>query len=320
MVLEHYISELLYRYNCVTVPTFGAFLTQRKSAVIHSHTNSFYPPSKVVSFNEQVQTNDGLLISYVADAEKESYEDMLLQVTAITERWKEQLNSGERLKLQHIGELWLNESGKIQFLPLYDTNYLTASFGMSSFVSGAVIREELKAEVETIEEKIPFVFTPEEKATYTKKPYLKYAAIFLLTVSLGLTSYRYFKEKSNEPQWVQQEAQEQVNQRIQQATFFDTEPIELPVINLDVITATATEEKNERVHHIVAGAFRFRRNANKKIKQLSRRGFNASYIGTNKFGLHMVNFDSYTDVDEALNALKNIKQTQSKDAWLLSAE
>jgi len=32
----------------------------------------------------------------------------------------------------------------------------------------------------------------------------------------------------------------------------------------------------------------------------------------------MVNYDSYTDVDEALNALKLVKLSQSKEAWLLS--
>jgi hypothetical protein len=74
------------------------------------------------------------------------------------------------------------------------------------------------------------------------------------------------------------------------------------------------------VHHIVAGAFRFRKNADKKIRQLKRRGYDATYIGTNKFGLHMVNYDSFTDVGEALNALKLIKRSQSSEAWLLSKD
>ena len=53
MQLETYISDLLYRYECVTVPEFGAFLTQRVSAKVHESTNAFYPPKKVLSFNEQ---------------------------------------------------------------------------------------------------------------------------------------------------------------------------------------------------------------------------------------------------------------------------
>ena len=46
MQLETYISDLLYRYECVTIPEFGAFLTQRASATIDDATNTFYPQKK----------------------------------------------------------------------------------------------------------------------------------------------------------------------------------------------------------------------------------------------------------------------------------
>ncbi|TMM58896.1 SPOR domain-containing protein [Maribacter algarum] len=322
MVLEHYISELLYRYNCVMVPGLGAFLTQMKSAVIHKTTNAFYPPSKAISFNEQVVTNDGLLVSYMAEAEKTSYEEMLTKVTEITSEWKSRLQKGEKLLLDNIGELKLNDSGKIQFQPHYNINYLTSSFGLSSFVSAPVTREILKEEVEAIEEKVPFVFTPEQRKTRSLRPYLKYAAVGLLTISLGLTGYRFMNDNLGNQQLAVEEAQEQVAKRIQAATFFDVEPLELPSISLDVVKTKATISKktNVKTHHIVAGAFRFRKNADKKIRQLKRRGYNATYIGTNRHGLHMVNYDSYTDVDEALNALRAVKRTQSKDAWLLSVK
>ena len=50
MQLEIYISDLLYRYDCVTVPEFGAFLTHRVSAKIHESTHAFYPPKKALVF------------------------------------------------------------------------------------------------------------------------------------------------------------------------------------------------------------------------------------------------------------------------------
>jgi len=153
---------------------------------------------------------------------------------------------------------------------------------------------------------------------------LKYAAVGLLTLSLGLTGYRFINDNLGNQQLAAEEAQEQVAKQIQEATFFDVEPLELPSISLDVVKTKAKakviKRKNVRTHHIVAGAFRFRENADKKIRQLKRRGFNATYIGTNRHGLHMVNYDSYTNVDEALNALKAVKRTQSKDAWLLSVK
>ena len=46
MQLEKHISELLYRYECVTVPGFGAFLTHYKSARLDVSQHAFYPPHK----------------------------------------------------------------------------------------------------------------------------------------------------------------------------------------------------------------------------------------------------------------------------------
>lgn len=319
MVLEHYISELLYRYNCVMVPGFGAFLTQHKSAEIHSSTNAIFPPTKTISFNEQVVTNDGLLVSYMANAEKTSYEEMLERVSETATDWKVHLNSGKRLELPHIGALWTNSDSKIQFQPYDKVNYLTSSFGLSPFISVPVSREVLKEEVVAMEETIPFAFTPENRTSASIRPYLKYAAIFLLALSTGLTGFRFYHERLNTQQLAVEEAQEQVSKRIQEATFFDAAPMELPTLSLDVTTKKEVT-KGVRTHHIIAGAFRFKKNADKKMRQLKRRGFNPAYIGTNPHGLHMVTYDSFTDTREALNALKTIKRTQSRDAWLLSTK
>lgn len=318
MVLEHYVSELLYRYNCVMVPEFGAFLTQMKSAVFIESSNTFYPPSKEISFNAQVSSNDGLLVSYISKAENLSYEEALAKVTQIAKDWKIRLQKGSRLELAKIGELWLNSNHKLQFQPYNKTNYLTSSFGLSSVVSAPVTREVLKEAVIALEEKIPFIFTPEKRDATSIRPYLKYAAIFLLALSTGLTGFRFYKENVNQQQLTVEKVQEEVSKRIQEATFFDTAPMELPTLSLDVISAP--KRKVGRIHHIMAGAFRFKKNANKKMRQLKRRGFNPTYIGTNRHGLHMVTYDSYTDVDEALNALRSVKRTQTPDAWLLSTK
>src|SRR5690606_8086535 len=80
MQLSNYIADLLYRYECVIIPGFGAFLTRSQSARIDESTHTFYPPSKVLSFNKQLQVNDGLLANYVASVEKCSYAMALQKV------------------------------------------------------------------------------------------------------------------------------------------------------------------------------------------------------------------------------------------------
>ena len=315
MGTEHYIAELLYRYNCVMVPEFGAFLTQLKSAVINNATNSFYPPSKVISFNEQLTSNDGLLVSYMADAEKMSYEDMQKQIAAVSLKWKHLLKEGNRLHLPNIGELWLNKEGKTQFQPSYQTNYLTSSFGLSTFVATPVSREVLKEEVVGLEEKIPFMITPEARKEAALRPYLKYAAVILLAVATGFTGYRLYNEKVYDQELVRQEAQQQVSKNIQEATFFNTSPMELPAVSLNVIT-----NKKSGVHQVIAGAFRIQENAEKKVLQLKEKGYDASYLGVNQYGLHMVAYGSFDDAKEALLYLRKIKQSESPEAWLRSVK
>ena len=81
MQLSQYISDLLYRYECVTLPHFGAFLSHPISARINEATSDFYPPQKQLSFNAQLQSNDGLLASYISDVENISFEVLLTKLS-----------------------------------------------------------------------------------------------------------------------------------------------------------------------------------------------------------------------------------------------
>ncbi len=306
MQLETYISDLLYRYECVTIPEFGAFLTQRVSATINDSTNAFYPPKKLVSFNEQIQKNDGLLAHYIADVEKIPFEVASKKIAKRVKALKAYLTQGETLTFDNIGEIIFNKEGKILFEPTYHLNYLTDSFGLSQFVSPNVTREIYKETAEAIEKVIPIAFTPEKRKT---KPYLKYAAVALIALTLGglVTSNLYINQIEAHNQLAQEKATQQLDTKIQQATF-SLNP--LPAITLNVTKQTGN-------YHIIAGAFRIEANCDKKINQLKVDGFSARKIGANKYGLHQVVYASYEDRLEALKALRTIKKTHNRDAWLL---
>ncbi|MFS4415379.1 SPOR domain-containing protein [Maribacter sp. 2307ULW6-5] len=318
MVLEHYISELLYRYQCVVVPQFGAFLAHKVSARLDTGTHTFMPPTKALAFNGQLTSNDGLLATHMAQCEQKNYDAVLEELTLVVAQWKKTLARRERLSLNNIGDLWLNEDGNIQFLPVDQINYRTTSFGLTPVQRMPVLREQLNAEVAALEETVPFMVAPETRDRHHYRPYLKYAALLLLAFSTGITGYRAYTEKISADQMVRQEAQRQVSKQIQQATFFDAEPVALPPITLGATTAAATPKDGDARHHIIAGAFRFRTNADRKIAILKEKGFEATYYGTNAHGLHMVSYDRFQDAREALVALREIKRTQSPDAWLLS--
>ena len=181
MQLETYISDLLYRYECVTVPEFGSFLTQRVSAKIHESTHAFYPPKKVLSFNEQIHQNDGLLARYMADVEKIPFETAKQAIAKRVKTLKSYLVQGETLHFENIGELSLNNEGKILFQPSYHLNYLTDAFGLSQFVIPEVTREVLKEEAQEVEKVIPISVTPERRKS---RPYLRYAAVDFVFLTL----------------------------------------------------------------------------------------------------------------------------------------
>jgi len=308
MQLETYISDLLYRYDCVTVPEFGAFLTHRVSAKIHESTHAFYPPKKALSFNEQLQNNDGLLANYIADVEKIPYEIAVEKVAKHVKSIKSYLVEGETIAFENIGELLLNKEGKINFEPSLHINYLTDAFGLSQLTSIDITREVYKEEAEAIEDVIPLTITPEKRKS---RPYLKYAAIALIALTVGsfAASNYYVNGIENHNQLAQEEANQRLDVKVQEATFIIDNP--LPAATLSV------EKQQTGNYHIVAGAFRIESNSDKKVDQLRDKGYKARKIGANKYGLHQVVYASYSDRLEALQALRQVKREHNRDAWLL---
>jgi hypothetical protein len=314
MRLENHIATLLYRYQCVVVPGFGAFLSQIKPAYLQKDSNTFYPPYKELSFNAQLNKNDGLLVSHIAQSENSPYETILEKVEAIAKGWNNELQDAGTLEFPQLGVFRLNTEKKILFEPADRTNYLLSSFGLSPVMGSPVTREILKEEVEELEEHIPFTITPETRQSSGLRPWMKYAAVVFLALATGLSGYSLYQKGIETTSVAHAAAQEEVSRNIQEATFFNTNPVELPSVTLEVFH----EEKEENIHHIVAGAYRIRENADKRVRQLISRGYPAHYLGENSFGLHQVVFASYADPEEALKALKQIRAEESRDAWLLS--
>jgi hypothetical protein len=311
MQIEKHISDLLYRYQCVTVPGFGAFLTETVSAHVTGSASSFFPPKKVVSFNANVKNNDGLLANHVALQEKMSYELAVIKIGDVVNEWTYLLQNRNRVVLKNIGEISVNNEMNWVFEPANTVNYLTDSFGLTPFVSPEITRVILKQEVEALEEKAPIIFTPERKRDYS---YLKYAAVFVLMLGAGGFGYKtyYDQQITNQTLLVEKNVQEKVQQQIQQATFLISNPVEA----VELSVAAPVEEKMP--YHLVAGAYRSEENANKAIAELNAAGFEkAKMLPINKHNLYPVVYASFKTLEEAQTNRKNIQKTHNAEAWLM---
>jgi CCDC81-like prokaryotic HU domain 2/CCDC81-like prokaryotic HU domain 1/SPOR domain len=311
MQIEKHISDLLYRYQCVTVPGFGAFLTETVSAHVTGSASSFFPPKKVVSFNANVKNNDGLLANHVALQEKMSYELAVIKIGDVVNEWTYLLQNRNRVVLKNIGEISVNNEMNWVFEPANTVNYLTDSFGLTPFVSPEITRVILKQEVEALEEKAPIIFTPERKRDYS---YLKYAAVFVMMLGAGGFGYKtyYDQQITNQTLLVEKNVQEKVQQQIQQATFLISNPVEA----VELSVAAPVEEKMP--YHLVAGAYRSEKNANKAIAELNAAGFEkAKMLPINKHNLYPVVYASFKTLEEAQTNRKNIQKTHNAEAWLM---
>ena len=306
--MEQHIAQLLYRYQCVTVPGFGAFLTEIQPAQLLESTNTFYPPKKVVSFNAHLKNNDGLLANHISQMEKIGYEVAVQNISKEVSLWKNALLNHQNVVLNSIGTLHLNISGTLTFEATTQVNFHTSSFGLNTFVSPTVKREVIEKMPEAFETE-PIILVP-ETATSFRYSYLKYAAVFIVALtaagSIGLKMHE--TQMDEEMQLVQTEVQKDVQNKIQEATFF----IENPLPN---VTLTVKEEK--KAYHIVAGAFSSEANAEKQLKILKSKGFNGKILERNKYGLVPVLYGSYSTYAESQEALKEIHKTESQEAWLL---
>ncbi len=293
MNLDKYISDLLYRHNCVIVPDFGGFISNTKSARIDAESHSFYPPYKQISFNSHLKQNDGLLANHIAKTENISYQKATSAISLAVIKWQNKLQSGV-VELDKIGSLALNDEKQFVFSPNYETNYLTSSFGLSSYQKQPVPQET----------KVIPITTPQKRSYGSVASYAAAAAVVLTLGFFGLREYN-----TNQHNQIIANQEKALEKKIQTATFVIENP--LPILEFEVKKAKL------KPFHVIAGAFQFPENAAKKLKQLKAKGYDASIIGKNKWGLTQVAFASFENRNQAINTLYQIQDTVSEDAWLL---
>jgi hypothetical protein len=307
MNIQPYIAQLLYRYQCVTVPGFGAFLTEIQSAQWVETANSFFPPKKLISFNANLKNNDGLLANHIAQSEKTSYDYAVSAIQYEVLSWRKALEANGTFTIKNIGDISLNADGNLVFTPIDQTNYLSSSFGLTSFVSPIVKREIFEQKMEALDESKVISLDAEE----TKgNSYLKYAAIFILGLSLtGSFGYSVYQNQiATETVLVETAVQKQVQNKIQEATFFIKSP--LPAVTLSV-------KESKMSYHVVAGAFREEKNAQQIFERLSKLGYKAKRIAPNKYGLFPVLYGSYATLAEATTVKTEVQKKDNPAAWLL---
>ena len=319
MLIKQYIKELLYIHECVTIPSFGAFLTQSTRAFVNYEVGNFEPPEKIIGFNILLKNNDGVLANHLAKKEKISYEKALKKIEKEVIIWKQRLNT-QNLFFPGIGEMKLTYDKKIEFFPSRQINFDSNSYGLKPFQRNPIKKIIPVSDNKNLfhmdnQTKDDLMFTPEEKKS--QNPLLRYAAIAILTLALLGTSYyygdKYMTEEKIEATKI---AQKKIKDNVLNATF-DLGTISKIELNFDAENNYIQPVAEYNFYSIIAGSFRSMSNAEKKLSTLIEEGYNAEYSKSSPEGLYRVAYGRFESKKEALKLLNFIRYTLEEEAWYL---
>jgi nucleoid DNA-binding protein len=147
-----FIRELLFGHDCVIIPGFGGFIGNYTPALIDKSTGTFFPPVKQISFNRNLNHNDGLLVGRISGSSGINYGDARNLVEEFAGEIRRRLEKGEKVVFDNIGSFVNNHEGNIQFEPDRNANYHLDSYGFESFqcfpLEGYDVRKRILPRVE----------------------------------------------------------------------------------------------------------------------------------------------------------------------------
>lgn len=350
--VSEYLKKLLFQYDCLVVPELGGFILHSVPATFVESTNTFLPPRKKIAFNEALKLDDGLLISYMVLHEDLTREEVIGRIRSFVDDLKQQVRQSGSYSLEGIGLFSGNEEGRLQFDPELRHNFQGDSYGlqpvMVSLVSSA---EETEEVAEAIILALPVSQTAgvgvesESEVKSERKPYVAWAATFLLVGSLGLMSYMTVQRSPGQvasslnpfdisfthetPASV--EAPKPVENT---PAAIEPAPVAQPVVTAElpapaekpvsvkaepVVQPQVTAPVAPKMQYVaIAGSFASKRNARKLLRQLRRHGFKTAFIlpVTKRGELVKVAAMGSNDRQEVVAALDAVSRQSGSHAWV----
>jgi hypothetical protein len=300
MELAAHIHYLLYRHDCLSIPGFGAFLVEHKEAFFDAEQQRYHPPRKVLSFNEQLQSNDGILAAHIAHVLQCSYERAVLEIHQQIISLKELAHKG-KLKIATLGIFETNSEGKLVFSAEQGLNFLAASYALPQLDAQPYITQCCRSSANACF----YVGTPAAASPFMRRAMV--AASFLALLALGTN---YVQDQQAELLWKQEQTLRE-NAR-EQAAAAVYELGELPTLRVVAPKAVVLG------YHLIAGSFRSQNNADRLVNSLKRKGYyQAARLPKTSNGFHQVSFAAYATQREAYNAKAGLLEDNYPDVWVL---
>ncbi len=328
------ISNLLYEHDSVIIPGLGAIVSTYKPAVIDHVQGLIQPPSKTLSFNPNLSTNDKLVIQHIQQQYQLPYEKAEEELQHYVSSIKTALDNREIIVFPKVGRIYVDYENNLQFLQ-DNTNFNRDVFGLPTIQYYPILRQK-----DYSDSNVPAELAPKKKRrafAFSGKWLATALPIIFTIVICGIGLYIYTSQQNNEtpiiedvhklptdlrlnekpfPEAEKKTPEEEVidyeNQEI--ATVTDEEPEmreEEPVTEKEPQVADTEQPSlgpGQRECIIIIGQFKSKEGVASRIEDIINLGFTAytdkeSSKGLTRVGVQFI-YEDKKDVDMALRYLR----------------
>ena len=301
MDITAFIRELLFGHDCVIVPGFGGLIGNYTPARIDKSTGTFYPPVKQISFNRNLNHNDGLLIGKISGSANINYGDARNLVDEFVLDLRKRLGNGEKVVLDHIGSFNNNHEGNVQFEPDRNANYHLDSYGLESFqclpLEGYDVRKRIIRHIE----KDPVRLAPVRKTLWRAAVIVPLLAV-MFVVSLKTDIFKAKVETSNMNPLVTAEFEQNkkaVDQDVKDDAAKLTEDIPGVIEEPAQPVTINPVYDEENTYFLITGSFKSEENATSQLNMLKEAGFSPEIVSAPN-GFYRVCAMACTDMNTAV--------------------
>jgi hypothetical protein len=264
--IKAFIRELLFGQDCVIIPGFGGFIGNFSPARIDRITGTFYPPLRKISFNKNLNHNDGLLISRISQSTGLNYGDARHMVEEFVKKLQGRLAKGEKVVFDHIGTFANNHENNVEFEPEANINYYRGSFGLESFQCAPVRDYNVRKRITRHIDKEPVAYSTSRKNFWRAALVIPILAL-LIAVPLKTGLFKTRVETTSLNPLVTAEFEN--NRKAVDENVFVIIPDS--AISAEPETAVPVEEYH---YCIITGSFKSEQNAVSHMNNLKAAGFN----------------------------------------------
>lgn len=358
MELNNYLKQLLYQHDCVIVPGLGGFVCAHKKLEFNIQAGYIIPARKTVAFNQNLNTNDGLLANHLVQKEKIGFQKALENINAWVSALHYSLQQGETITIEGLGSLSFSSEKKIVFVPFANVNFSQDSYGLATLdlgkKTGSVKTTTTPQPVKAVKEK-PKKEQPEPKPSIapqrkkrstlrTMRRVLGIVILLILLASVVFLQDHFFHSQAHkgsmlnfdsstkdaskdDAETLEYKTSKENNEAESSTNTQTTEPEQenslqnTTITQLPVESSASASTKTDSVFYIIAGAFRSERNAKDLRDELNRKGFSPEIINLPNSSLYRVGYNTYDSrlkAESKLNDLRN--KTHNYAAWVLAVK